>query len=117
MASQLTPFLLVALCAALAPGVEAVTYAKDVAPIFASRCNECHGDKKSKAGLRLHTLDAALKGGKEGPVVVPGKPEDSSLFKVISLKPDDEDIMPPKGKPLTPEQIDVIRRWILSGAS
>src|SRR5262249_2136836 len=50
--------------------------------------------------------------------VVPGKPEQSRLIKLVSLPLDDDDHMPPKktGKKLTATQIDLLRRWISEGA-
>ena len=57
-----------------------------------------------------------MKGSTDGQVVKPGKPDDSVLYELISLEPDDSDIMPPKGDPLTAEQIEIIRKWIAEGA-
>ncbi len=116
MTRSALPLVLLGAVAGLLPAEEALTYAKDIAPIFTARCTECHGEKKAKAGLRLHTLEATLKGDTHGPVVVPGKPESSKVYELIILKPGDEDIMPPKGAPLTPEQISLIKRWIAAGA-
>ena len=92
------------------------SFAKDIAPIFSARCVECHGDKKAKAGLRLDSLEAALKGSVDEKVVIPGKSAKSELFELISRKPGEDDIMPPKGKPLTADQIAIIKRWIDAGA-
>ncbi|MGE4549790.1 MAG: c-type cytochrome domain-containing protein, partial [Opitutales bacterium] len=71
---------------------------------------------KPKAGLRLDTFESTMKGSTDGRIVSPGKPEDSVLYELISLEPDDDDIMPPKGDPLTAEQIETIRKWIAEGA-
>ncbi len=58
-----------------------------------------------------------MKGGKEGPVMVPGAPDQSNLFHRISLSPSDKDFMPKDGKtPLTPEQTAAIQVWIKAGA-
>lgn len=93
------------------------TFKSKVEPILADRCYECHGEKKQKGKLRLDSPEAILKGGKNGPAVKSGDPQKSSIFERISLKPEDDDIMPAKGKPLTPEQIAIIGDWIKSGAS
>ena len=54
-----------------------------------------------------------LKGGDLGePTVVPGSPDKSTLIKLISLDEDHDDIMPPKGDPLTKEQVSLISKWI-----
>ena len=50
-------------------------------------------------------------------IIEAGDTEGSILFEVITLPPDDDMIMPPKGDPLTAEQVDLFRRWILEGAS
>src|SRR5262245_13536437 len=49
-----------------------VTYAKDIKPIFEKSCTKCHGAEKQKGKLRLDSLEAALKGGEDGKVVLPG---------------------------------------------
>ena len=108
--------LLLVLAGTVAAQDAAPTFAKDIAPLFTQRCTECHGDKKSKAGLRLDSLELVLKGAKSGPVVVPGKAQESGLVTSISHPADHEDIMPPKGKPLTPEQIALVSAWINAGA-
>ncbi len=93
-----------------------VSFIKDIAPILDANCVSCHGEKKQKSGLRLDSGLATLAGGDAGPVVVIGHPERSKLFELISLPADDEDIMPPKGSPLTAAQIATIQNWIAIGA-
>jgi mono/diheme cytochrome c family protein len=94
-----------------------VTFA-DVKPIFDKSCVECHGPKKQKGDLRLDSRDAAVKGGEEGPVFKVGDSTNSALVKLVARIGDEEDWMPPidKGKPLTPEQVGLIRAWIDQGA-
>lgn len=94
-----------------------LTFDKDIKPIFEKSCFECHGDKKQKAKLRLDSLAATLKGGENGKAVVVGKSADSLLVKSVARLVED-DAMPPegKGKPLTAEQIGLIRAWIDQGA-
>jgi hypothetical protein len=87
-----------------------------VLPLIKDRCFDCHGPDKQKGDLRLDTPEGIRKGGKSGPVVVVGQPDKSQMFVSVSLPPDDDDIMPPKGKPLTEAQAGYIRRWILDGA-
>ena len=108
----------------VATGPATVDFTKDVLPIFKASCTECHKAPfvknnrtiKPKAGLRLDSFEATMKGSTDGQVVKPGKPDDSVLLELISLEPDDSDIMPPKGDPLTAEQIETIRKWIAEGA-
>ena len=94
-----------------------VDFAKSIQPILEKRCIECHGDKKQKAELRLDSKDAALKGSEDGKVIIVGKPDESALIKRISLPEGHDDIMPPKGDPLTKEQINLIKKWITEGAN
>ena len=74
-----------------------VTFDKDIKPIFEASCTRCHGAERPKAGLRLTTLEAVLKGGKEGKVLQPGKSAESDLVIAVSQL-DPETAMPPKPK-------------------
>ena len=87
-----------------------VDFAKSIQGVFEARCIDCHGSKKQKGDLRLDTLKAASS------VIEPGKSGESDLVKRITLPADHEDVMPPKGDPLTKEQIDAIKAWIDGGA-
>jgi mono/diheme cytochrome c family protein len=118
-----TPLLL-ALSAALALAAsgrllaaddDAAFYTKSVEPILSERCLGCHGPEKQKAKLRLDSREAVLKGGKSGPAVVPGKPDDSLLIKAVRYT-DDDLKMPPKNKKLSDEQIATLVEWVKRGA-
>lgn len=99
-----------------------VTYAADIKPIFDVSCVKCHHGDHPKARLHMDTLAGILKGSKEGPIVKPGDSANSFIVKSISHATDDQDDwMPPLHnkagiKPLTPEQIGLIRAWIDQGA-
>jgi hypothetical protein len=84
----------------LPPPVEkkGVTYAADIRPLFEASCFRCHGDDRPKGGLRLNNLEAVLKGGEDGQVVVPGDSK-KSLLVVAAARIDDETAMPPKRGP------------------
>ena len=94
-----------------------VTYAADIKPIFEKSCFKCHGAEKQKGKLRLDSLEATLKGGDDGKVLEPGKSADSTLVHSIA-RLDEDEAMPPtdKGKPLTKEEVGLIRAWIDQGA-
>jgi mono/diheme cytochrome c family protein len=93
-------------------------YARHIYPIFDANCVVCHGQQKVKGGLRVDTYDRLMRGGKEGAVIIPGKPERSILLERITLPTDHKKFMPSEGKPpLKPEEITWIRAWILQGAS
>jgi mono/diheme cytochrome c family protein len=84
-----------------------------VRPVLAARCQECHGSEKAKGGLRLDARDSMLKGGESGPVVVPGKPDESALIEAIRYEGAVQ--MPPKGK-LKGEEIAALTEWVKRGA-
>ena len=93
-------------------------YAQHIHPIWDANCLSCHGESKVKGGLRLDAYNLLMEGGRDGPVIVPGKPEKSLLFTRITLPPSDKKFMPAEGKPpLKPEEIAWIKAWILQGAS
>jgi hypothetical protein len=105
------------------PG-EAIDFKQHVLPIMEERCFSCHNapyDKNGrtihpKAGLRLDTHEWVMKGNLDNTVVEAGNLADSYLYEVVTLDEDDDMFMPPKGGPLSPEQIDVLKRWIEEGA-
>ncbi len=88
-----------------------------VVALFTDRCESCHGPVKQRGDLQLIPLATAFPpGGEAAWSVKPGKPDDSELYKRIVLPADHDDRMPPKGEPLTTEQIDLVREWIDGGA-
>ncbi|MFD2256818.1 PSD1 and planctomycete cytochrome C domain-containing protein [Luteolibacter algae] len=94
----------------------AIDFEKDINPILIDNCIDCHGPDKEKAGLRLDQRGIMLKGGDSGlPTIVPGDPKASYLMEIISGQ-DPDMIMPPKGDPLSSEQISLIEKWIEEGA-
>lgn len=100
-----------------ASGKKDLTYAKDIKPIFEKSCFKCHGAEKQKGDLRLDSLEAALKDGEHGPIIVKGKSAESKLVHSVA-RLDEDEAMPPDGKgdPLTKDQIGLIRAWIDQGA-
>jgi mono/diheme cytochrome c family protein len=83
-----------------------------VRPILAEHCFQCHGPDKQKAGLRLDSRSAVLKGGESGPAVVPGIAERSLLIDAINYG--DVVQMPPTGK-LLPQAIADLTTWVKMG--
>lgn len=96
-----------------------VDFARDVRPILSQRCFACHGSRRQESGLRLNQRESALGGGDSGEkAIVPGEPDQSRLIRLV--RGDDPDqIMPPKdeGQPLTPQEIDILVRWVRAGAN
>ena len=94
---------------------DAISYNRDIRPILSDRCFACHGPDAGtrQADLRLDTQEGAHLWA-----IMPGDPEGSEVFNRI--RTDDPDIqMPPRAakKPrLTPEEVELIRKWIEQGA-
>src|SRR5262245_46710664 len=88
--------------AALPPAAAGtVEFARDIQPILAKNCFDCHNAAKQKGGLRLDDAKAALEGGNSGPAIVlgPKAAESRLLHAVAGLDPDLK--MPPKGPALS----------------
>ena len=85
-----------------------------VRPILVDQCIKCHGPKKQSAGLRLDSREAALKGGDNGPALVPAKPDESLLIRAVA-QTHEELKMPPKGK-LPEASVAILRQWVAQGA-
>ena len=103
-----------------AGGQDAVSFNRDVRPIFSDTCFRCHGPDGNarKAGLRLDIREEATKKTKSGVIpIVPGKPEESEVVRRIFAS-EKYEVMPPPAlhKELTAQQKEIIRRWIAEGA-
>ena len=96
-----------------------VSFSRDIRPLLAEKCFRCHGpDAGTREGdLRLDMRDDATAQRDDAPAIVPGDADGSNL--IVRVSSDDEDArMPPAdaGEPLNTRQIDLLRRWIESGA-
>ncbi|MDG2400136.1 MAG: SUMF1/EgtB/PvdO family nonheme iron enzyme [Akkermansiaceae bacterium] len=110
-----------ALLAAWPLSAAKLDFARDVKPILEFNCVSCHQESKAKGGLRLDTQAEMLKGAgkkKKHPVVIPGKPLESSLYSTSVLAADDADVMPPTDHMhvLSIEETTVLKNWITQGA-
>ncbi|MGB6688502.1 MAG: c-type cytochrome domain-containing protein [Terracidiphilus sp.] len=93
-------------------------YAQHIDPIFDSNCVSCHGASKTEGGLRLDSYGGLMRGGKDGGVIVAGKPDRSLLLQRVTLPAGDKHLMPAEGKPpLRPQEIAWLRAWVQQGAS
>src|SRR5262245_23965470 len=87
---------------------------KRVRPVFAEHCFECHGPTKQKSGLRLDSRAAMLKGGDNGPALVPKDPDNSLIIQAVRHKNDLK--MPPMKPQLSPQAIADLAEWVRIGA-
>lgn len=93
-----------------------VHFSRDVRPILNQNCMPCHGGVRQKNGVSFLFREEALGVGKSGKrTIAPGRPDESELIaRVTSSDPDTR--MPYHAPALSPQQIDVLRRWIKQGA-
>lgn len=92
-------------------------FASAVRPVLEAKCMSCHNDRKAKDGFNMAQTALLLQGGEEGPPWVAGRPDSSLMIRRILLALEDDRHMPPKGKPqLTPQEIELLHRWIADGA-
>ncbi|QOV91218.1 DUF1549 domain-containing protein [Humisphaera borealis] len=115
--ASLAAFIAIAFGGRPVAAAESTRFERDILPVFYHHCFGCHSEKqaKPKGKLRLDTAEA-IRGSE---VIVPGKPDESELFKRVSLPHGDEGVMPPlKGgaQPLNDAERAMVRRWIADGA-
>jgi mono/diheme cytochrome c family protein len=92
----------------------APSFAKDVKPFLTNYCQNCHSGRRAKAGYAVDSYAGLVKNGKRGPMVVPGKPEESRLLMTLTGR---AKRMPPKNSDQpTAEEVAKVRAWIKSGA-
>jgi hypothetical protein len=107
------------LAAADEPADAPVRFNRDIRPILADACCQCHGPDSAarQAELRLDRRDEVLRPRDGYAIVVPGKPDESELYRRIAAT-DEAERMPPAEHPrkLTADEIALIRRWIEQGA-
>ncbi len=113
-------FILAGLCLLLPKPARGQTseqsefFENKVRPVLSSRCYACHTGLKS-GGLQLDSRRSILKGGQDGPVIVPGHPDDSLLIKAITHT-HERIKMPLNGPKLDDETIENFRKWVRDGA-
>jgi WD40 repeat protein len=95
-----------------------VSFSKEVADFLDAKCVGCHSSALAENRLNMETVAGMLKGGKRGPAIVSGKADESLLFKMAAHRI--EPVMPPKDKkdqkPLTPDELGLLKLWIDAGA-
>jgi len=91
-------------------------FRSQVKPVLENLCVRCHNAEKAKGGLRLDTKAGFLKGGENGPIVVPGDIEKSELTRRILLPRGHEELMPQEGEPLSGPHRNWMIEWVKQGA-
>ena len=91
-----------------------ITFTDHIRPIFERSCWNCHGEASQLSDLDLRTREAAVEGGVRGPALVPGRADDSRLFRMLAGL--DDPPMPMAGDPLSDAELMAIRTWIDDGA-
>src|SRR5579871_1776417 len=82
-----------------------------VAPLLDKYCLKCHAGVRQQGGLDLRSLDTILRGGEQGPAMIPGKPNESRMVQYVS--PNSTPHMPLDAKrQLSPEEITALKTWI-----
>lgn len=88
---------------------EDAIFSREIAPILAKHCADCHGDDEPEAQLKLTTREGLLYGAASGRIVAPGAGEASLLLKLVA--PGGKPHMPPEGQ-LSKDEIAALTRWI-----
>jgi len=115
--SLLLPSALLAALTAPLPAEDKVDFARQVQPIFAEHCLECHGPDDAKGGLVLTSRDAAMKALKSGAhAIIPGAPTKGAMMERLTTGDIDQRMPPKEKKPMKPGEIETLRRWIAEGA-
>ena len=90
-----------------------VSYHSQIVPLLKRSCQGCHHPGDPNGDLIVTTYADLKRGGMAGDAIVPGKPDESLLIELIS---GDEPAMPQNMEPLSTEEVELFRRWILEGA-
>jgi hypothetical protein len=91
---------------------DAPSLEREILPLFKARCQKCHGPVKPKGELNLSSARSLVRGGKNGPVIVAGKLDESLMWDQVA-----DDNMPPRpDEPLSAGEKAVLGRWIEQGA-
>ena len=110
-----------AACLLLTPALHAadeppVDFVKQIKPILADRCVECHNSETIFGELNLQSRELAFRKRKLAPAIVPGEPEKSMLYLALTLPPKDKKAMPATGHRIPKDEVSIIRQWIEEGA-
>ena len=112
---QWTTVVLVVFASIVRADEQTIDYSSQVKPLLLDKCGRCHGVKTQQASLRLDFGRGIVNGGDSGPAVIPGESAKSLLVHAITGT-EGASQMPPEGDKLEPSQIELVKRWIDTGA-
>ena len=104
----------VAVASATAATPESEFFESKIRPVLARRCYGCHAENAT-AGLRVDSRAGLLKGGKSGPAIRPGRPDESILLHALQGVKGRMG-MPPAGSRLEPHEVEALTQWVAMGA-
>lgn len=114
MPVQRFPVLLLWIGCATAQQNSTEFFEAKIRPLLANKCYSCHA-VSNLGDLRLDSRDALLKGGKSGPAIIPGNPDESLLIRAVTHA-EERLKMPMAGGKLTAQEIAALREWVKRGA-
>ncbi len=92
-----------------------VSFRSQIAPILLDNCLACHGAKKAEGGYRVDSYEELMKAGDSGELPIAASVDQpSELLRRITCE-DESERMPAESEPLAPQQIELVKRWIVSG--
>ena len=96
-------------------GGREIFFEQQIRPLLSQKCFACHAtdQRKAKGGLRLDSADRLFQGGHSGPIVVPGKPDESRLIQYVRGS---ADLRMPPDSPLEPAEVAALEQWVREGA-
>lgn len=113
IARRVAAIALFATSAATLQAQEKINFNDHVRGVLENKCFSCHNPDKKRGDLDLTSFAATMTGGGSGAAVIPGDPEGSRLVSTTTKKA--EPFMPPEGAPLTPQEIEILTKWINGG--
>ena len=93
-----------------------LVYDHMVYPVLQNKCISCHNDDEQRGGLNMVQKELFMEGGENGAVLQPVNTAESEVFRRVTLSQKSEKFMPPKGEPLTYDEIKLLEWWINNGA-
>lgn len=93
-----------------------VDFVRQIKPILADRCIACHNSETLLGELNFQSRELMMHKRKGGPVIVPGKPDESPMYRVLTLPVEAKKAMPATAHRLPKSDIAVVRQWIVEGA-